>query len=733
VGKKTITITDASAASSTTLQETGSGWIPNEFAGLIVELTGGTGSGQSRRVIGNTTDTLTVSPAFDTTPDTTTDFEVDPESLYGASDIVNAIGITAESPLGEARMMCAGTNSTSDTGGVTCYNHQAGPNVVAEVFHANAKKLDDYNDEWTGTDYDDIKSIDLSGRSLIIGSMAHMYTRTEDVRLGQGLDYLASQLFNIRGEIIQDGIILTGSLGLEIGFTGGADLAEYYKSPEPLEAGMIVATGDGGADTVKKTSGAYQKDVLGIVATAPGMILGTQEENSYPIALSGRVPVKVTTENGMILQGDQITSSSLPGYGMVAIETGRIIGTVLEDPNMETFAECPAEAGLPVGTKCGQVMAFVNLSDFTGMTIADLMTKKGYDAAAQNPQFAELLATQVKQEIEGENPQGDSVIKSEWTNIFQAANTLGFLQKLNDPSQGAALQSEILAKNINASGSVVSPLIVTDTLVAKSIKAEKIEGLEIFETGIRNAQDSADGSAAQVKSLSTQIVDLQNSLKSLSEKSGGLETAAIKDAESDGGLIVGGTAQFNGLAIFNKVAQFFDKVIFGKEVEFAGGVLFNQDTAGYALVQEGSDSVRISFEKEYAAVPVINASLSLQQIQDEEVRKAAEELLLVSDVKFIITNVTAKGFEIRTSQNALSDIPFAWQAMAVKDAKIFESANLADKADDDKTDESEPEIETVSAEVEIAPPIETVEPVEAPAAVIVPAAEASAPDENPIP
>lgn len=38
--------------------------------------------------------------------------------------------------------------------------------------------------------------------------------------------------------------------------------------------------------------------MIGIVSTAPGATLGPEGDTAYPIALVGRVPVKVTTENG---------------------------------------------------------------------------------------------------------------------------------------------------------------------------------------------------------------------------------------------------------------------------------------------------------------------------------------------------------------------------------------------------------------------------------------------------
>jgi len=43
-------------------------------------------------------------------------------------------------------------------------------------------------------------------------------------------------------------------------------------------------------------------------------------------------------------------------------------------------------------------------------------------------------------------------------------------------------------------------------------------------------------------------------------------------------------------------------------------------------------------------------------------------LLLISDVRYIITNVSKKSFQIMMDRKADSDIPFSWHALAVNDA-----------------------------------------------------------------
>jgi len=130
---------------------------------------------------------------------------------------------------------------------------------------------------------------------------------------------------------------------------------------------------------------------------------------------------------------------------------------------------------------------------------------------------------------------------------------------------------------------------------------------------------------------------------------------------------------------FNLAVKFFEKVVFKKDVEFAGRpifedgldisgkVTFDKDTAGYAIIKEDSQSVMVEFDKGYDSPPIVTATLSLQQYKDSDVRALAENLLFISDVKYIITNVSKKGFEIMMDKKADSDIPFSWHALAVND------------------------------------------------------------------
>lgn len=113
----------------------------------------------------------------------------------------------------------------------------------------------------------------------------------------------------------------------------GADLAEIYTTNDAsIEAGDVVSLDSNLKTGVKKSMGAYDQNVLGIVSTRPGMLIGGVDKEgvgAVPVALSGRVPVKVVTENGSINPGDYLVPSSMPGVAMKARGVGVIIGQAM--------------------------------------------------------------------------------------------------------------------------------------------------------------------------------------------------------------------------------------------------------------------------------------------------------------------------------------------------------------------------------------------------------------------
>lgn len=166
------------------------------------------------------------------------------------------------------------------------------------------------------------------------------------------------------------------------------------------------------------------------------------------------------------------------------------------------------------------------------------------------------------------------------------------------------------------------------------------------------------------------------------EPMGGFDPGALEYLELQGGLSTSAQIDTENPTVFKLAAKFFERVVFKKDVEFentpkfnegmeiSGVPIFDEDTGGYAVIKKGNQSVEVDFDKEYDAAPVVTATLSLEQYKDPEVRAVAADLLLISDVEYIISKVSKKGFEIMMDRKADSDIPFSWHALAVSKPKI---------------------------------------------------------------
>ena len=136
-----------------------------------------------------------------------------------------------------------------------------------------------------------------------------------------------------------------------------ADLAENYISSQTLTPGDIVMpAGDGNNQAIGKTTQAYQSQTIGIVSTKPGVTLNSDAQTDeahpylYPVALQGRVSLKVSTINGDIASGDLLTTSSIAGVAMKATKRGTIVAKALEG-----YKKSDSQT-------TGTIMAFVSIS-----------------------------------------------------------------------------------------------------------------------------------------------------------------------------------------------------------------------------------------------------------------------------------------------------------------------------------------------------------------------------------
>jgi len=216
-----------------------------------------------------------------------------------------------------------------DIGSQDVLPDNATPDVTAGSFYTlpdlTGNVLTDLNNGVTGQ----IVVIETTGADTLDCTGAGFACGGADVTLGAG-DLLT---------FIYDGTdwILLNWMD-QSGTQSGVDLAEWFPAVEQVESGdLLVASGT--PIHVESSTSAYQRGLMGVVTTQPGLILGSEGESTFSalVALAGRVPVKVSSENGVIQIGDYLTSSAtLPGYAMKATAVGPVIGMAMENFSEET-------------------------------------------------------------------------------------------------------------------------------------------------------------------------------------------------------------------------------------------------------------------------------------------------------------------------------------------------------------------------------------------------------------
>jgi hypothetical protein len=141
--------------------------------------------------------------------------------------------------------------------------------------------------------------------------------------------------------------------------TPSADFAEIYPVEADVDVGDVVVSGSemvntynvdengavnwndvkGAITKLKKSDFGYQSNLVGVVSDNYADFTSTgynirEQDNPKSVALSGRVLVKITNENGVIKAGDYLTSSATqPGKAMKATRPGMVIGMALSGDN----------------------------------------------------------------------------------------------------------------------------------------------------------------------------------------------------------------------------------------------------------------------------------------------------------------------------------------------------------------------------------------------------------------
>lgn len=120
-----------------------------------------------------------------------------------------------------------------------------------------------------------------------------------------------------------------------------ADVAEMFAPDTQYAPGTIVALG--GAEEITAANDELTEDVFGVISTRPAYLMNSALDNGQPVAVAGRVPVRVI---GMVNKGDRLVSA---GNGLARSATSsevtsfNVIGrsldskTTMEEGTVEAF------------------------------------------------------------------------------------------------------------------------------------------------------------------------------------------------------------------------------------------------------------------------------------------------------------------------------------------------------------------------------------------------------------
>jgi hypothetical protein len=498
---------------------------------------------------------------------------------------------------------------------------------------------------------------------------------------GNANNYFETYL-NGSGEIV--GKVQASATGVSYA-SNGIDLAEYMVKDDPnavIPVGTMVCQGTNG---VKACTADDNVNIVGIISDRPAFLGGVAGPDKVIVAMTGQVPLRVTTEHGKIFSGDALSVSSKNGVSSKLSRAGGIVGTALAN---YTNAD-PSQEGtimVYISRSYADVDNFIKETDVAGYTFQDITTGNSpiTEFALKTPagQVVDRIIT--ASHIVAANITAGTinakVINTDELNIQNMSLSDYISQVVKDmqvqsaSASAAATSSAALATSQPASGSgslaytqistssgtvAIQPLTATES-------AQLIHGA-FSDITLSSSDIKIDLSAASV----TQYLDVSGSAyvgnylgvnnavvvgNGLSLTDTGLDfTKNVAAQNRNLNLLASGKGSLNILNGQMKITEKGQVTIAG-DLNIAGRVTYeDKDAGGFAIIKKGDTQVTVNFVKPFIQKPVVTAT-------------ADNPDLLIG-----LKNKTATSFTIYLKQPALQDETISWTALMVKDARTYDS------------------------------------------------------------
>ena len=525
------------------------------------------------------------------------------------------------------------------------------------------------------------------------------------------LDTSSASQLNIKGDLVSGNSVTSGKTTLDIGGTGTtyalchssqsgtdnqeivdctstptADFAEMYPVAKEAEFGDVMSLGTEVVITTKgdelrqlvKSVKSYDHHVIGIVSNNYDDFISvgnniSPANNPMPIALKGRVPVKISDQSEPIQAGDYITTSTDSGKAIKASGDGVMIGKALESWEQ--------------GSVKNKIMVFVGIDSV-------VQSRSPFEQLAQNissavNQFRPLLAQRVISPVVETSELRPELGKDLSINLDpdeKDASTSSQLSKLVIKGIKKAVVASIDAEgNIKSNGTVLAEngvfnsSVTTGVIKSKTtdsltenlndiqVKLSKLSQTNLASTS-SNALPTGILSSMSHESLTshlivTELADVyaltvqesitarSDTLRLIADSSISLFDGSVTFAKN-GNVVSKGKITAKELEIKN-----LEGISVGS-ISATGSATFNQlqlpKTAGSSVIPEGENEVRVYN-------PSISES-SLVYVTPETDLNFVDKPLVVKEKRVCKTSETdcVNYFTVSMSTNNHPDLRFNW-------------------------------------------------------------------------